>query len=113
MCLLDHYVCINLFPDNLCVAYKFLHLTVVFFSGREAPLVLQADIRRSVEERIHLLHTVQTGQGLGKAKEGLALPSKDSVIRTHRREGNRGNVVKRCPQRTGVRPHHVSPSVCV
>lgn len=50
----------------LYVAYKFLHLTVVLFRRRETPLVLQADVRRSVKERIHLRHSVQTGQGLEK-----------------------------------------------
>lgn len=46
------------------VAYQLLHLTVVLLRGRDTPLVLQAVVRRSVKERIHLRHAVQTGQGL-------------------------------------------------
>lgn len=56
---------------ELSVAYKLLHLTVVHFRGRETPMVRQAEIRWSVKERIHLGHTVQTGQGLQRVTQRL------------------------------------------
>lgn len=53
----------------LNVAYKLLKLTVVLLGGRETPLVLQTELGGPVEEGIHLRHSVQTGQGLERARE--------------------------------------------
>lgn len=51
------------------IAYELCQFTVVSFRGRQSPLVLQGEVRRSVKKRIHLWHTVQAGQGLENGRK--------------------------------------------